>query len=459
METTPQVPTSSTTQRLWSSLSLAVGSLLLSLVSGTLHAQDWVRTGSNLGVEKIRMAAADFKPASTDPQTPVLKATFDNTLYNDLTNAGIFDMVSKSLAPAVTPATPAEVNLPQWSGAPANAAMLALGSLGVNGGRLNVSGYLIDVKEAGSPAIVGKQYGELATQDNARLIAHKFADEIILRLGGGVNGIAETKIYFVSSRSGVKEIWAMDYDGQGEHAVTHLGELSLSPHVSPDNSRVAFASMGKTGWTIRMYSVVLGRMVSFPSPGGTTISPSWSADGAHMAYSSDKSGDPEIWVSDANGGASHRITTFRGPDVSPCWNPKTNNQIAWVSGRTGLPQIYTMDTDGANVQRMTDGGYATSPSWSPNGQFLVFAWDRKYGPGAPGSQDIYVMDIASKRWVQLTHDAGRNDFPSWAPDGRHIVFEREVNRHSEIWSMLADGTQQHALTHDGNNTMPDWSWK
>jgi TolB protein len=459
METTPQVPTSSTTQRLWSSLSLAVGSLLLSLVSGTLHAQDWVRTGSNLGVEKIRMAAADFKPASTDPQTPVLKTTFDNTLYNDLTNAGIFDMVSKSLAPAVTPATPAEVNLPQWSGAPANAAMLALGSLGVNGGRLNVSGYLIDVKEAGSPAIVGKQYGEVATQDNARLIAHKFADEIILRLGGGVNGIVETKIYFVSSRSGVKEIWAMDYDGQGEHAVTHLGELSLSPHVSPDNSRVAFASMGKTGWTIRMYSVVLGRMVSFPSPGGTTISPSWSADGAHMAYSSDKSGDPEIWVSDANGGASHRITTFRGPDVSPCWNPKTNNQIAWVSGRTGLPQIYTMDTDGANVQRMTDGGYATSPSWSPNGQFLVFAWDRKYGPGAPGSQDIYVMDIASKRWVQLTHDAGRNDFPSWAPDGRHIVFEREVNRHSEIWSMLADGTQQHALTHDGNNTMPDWSWK
>jgi TolB protein len=453
------VRTSRTTQQLWSSLSLAVGFLLLSLVSSPLHAQDWVRTGSNLGVEKIRMAAADFKPASTDPQTPVLKTTFDNTLYNDLSNAGIFDMVSKSLAPAVTPATPAEVNLAQWSAAPANAAMLALGSLAVNGGRLNVNGYLIDVKEAGAPAIVGKQYGEVATQDNARLIAHKFADEIILRLGGGVNGIAETKIYFVSSRSGVKEIWAMDYDGQGEHSLTHLGDLSLSPHVSPDNSRVAFASLGKTGWTIRMYSVVLGRMVSFPSPGGTTISPSWSADGAHLAYSSDRSGDPEIWVSDPSGGGAHRITTFRGPDVSPCWNPKTNNQIAWVSGRTGLPQIYTMDADGANVQRMTDGGYATSPSWSPNGQFLVFAWDRKYGPGAPGSQDIYVMDIASKRWVQLTHDAGRNDFPSWAPDGRHIVFERELDHRSEIWSMLADGTQQHALTHDGNNTMPDWSWK
>jgi TolB protein len=459
MEINPQVKTSRTMQRLRSSLYLAVSSFLLLPFASPAHAQDWVRTGSNLGVEKIRIAAADFKPNSSDPQTPVLKATFDNTLYNDLANAGFFDMVPKSMAPPATPATPAEVNLPQWSAAPANAAMLALGSLAVQGGQLNVNGFLVDVKEAGAPAIVGKQYGEVATQDNARLIAHKFADEIILRLGGGVNGIAETKIYFVSSRSGVKEIWAMDYDGQGEHPVTHLGEVSLSPHVSPDNSRVAFSSLGRSGWTIRMYSLVLGRMVSFPSPGGTTISPAWSADGAHIAFSSDRSGDPEIWVSDANGGGAHRVTTFRGPDVSPCWNPKTNSQIAWVSGRTGLPQIDTRESDGANVQRLTDGGYASSPSWSPNGQFLVFAWDRKYGPGAPGNQDIYVMDIASKRWVQLTHDAGRNDFPSWAPDGRHIVFQRENGRNSEIWSMLADGTQQHALTHDGNNTEPDWSWK
>jgi TolB protein len=440
-------------------LKCLLGLALLFVSAPLIHAQDWVKTGTNLGVEKIRLAAADFKPNSADPQTPALKTTFDNTLFNDLSEAGVFDMVSKSLAPTETPATPKEANLGQWSAAPANAAFLALGSVAVNGGRINVNGYLVDAKDTAAPAVLGKQYGDVATQDNARVIAHKFADEIILRLGGGINGIAETKIYYVSSRSGVKEIWSMDYDGQGQHPITHLGEVSLSPRVAPDNSRVAFASLGKTGWTIRMYSLVLGRLVSFPSPGGTTISPSWSGDGMRVAYSSDRSGDPEIWVADANGNNAHRVTTFRGPDVSPCWNPRTNNQIAWVSGRTNLPQIYTMESDGANVQRLTDGGYATSPAWSPNGQFLTFAWDRKYGPGAPGNQDIYVMDIASRRWVQLTHDAGRNDFPSWAPDGRHIVFEREVDHHSEIWTMLADGTQQHALTREGNNTQPNWSWK
>jgi TolB protein len=118
-----------------------------------------------------------------------------------------------------------------------------------------------------------------------------------------------------------------------------------------------------------------------------------------------------------------------------------------------------MDQDGANIQRMTDGGYAISPSWHPDGAMLTFSWNRKYGPGAPGGQDIYVMDIASKRWMQLTHDSGSNDFPTWSPDGRHIVFERTVGHHTQIWSMLADGTQQQELTHGGDNFMPNWSWK
>src|SRR5205085_1915763 len=138
-------------------------------------------------------------------------------------------------------------------------------------------------------------------------------------------------------------------------------------------------------------------------------------------------------------------------NVSPVWNPKTGQQLAYVSGRSGLPQIYISEADGTNVQRMTETGYAVSPSWSPNGQFLAFAWRRNYGPGAPGGQDIYVMDIASKQWVQLTHDSGVNDFPSWSPDGRHIVFDSTRGGSSQIWSMLADGSQQPQLTRRTQN--------
>jgi TolB protein len=432
---------------------------LVLLIALPAFAQDWIRTGTGLGVEKVRLAVPDFKASTSDAKNADLLKTFNDTLWNDLDNAGIFDMVSKSFYPLGQFGAPQDVKFEAWSAAPANAAMLAFGNLGVSGDTMTVQGWLYDVKNITSPQVLGKQYTDAATSDAARTTAHKFADEIIFRLGGGIQGIAETKIYFVSSRSGHKEIWAMDYDGANQHQVTHLGSISLSPHVSPDGSRIAFSSLMKNGWEIRMYSLDLNRLVSFPYFSGTNLSPSWAPDGTKLAFSSSRTRDAEIYVVDNSGAGSKRITSFPGPDVSPAWNRKTGAQIAWVSGKTGLPQIYTMEVDGSNVQRMTDQGYAVSPAWSPNGQFLVFSWIRHYGPGAPGAEDIYIMDIASKQWVQLTHDGGRNDFPYWSPDGRHIIFQSSRSGSEQIWTMLADGTGQKQLTSSGSNTEPNWSWK
>lgn len=422
--------------------------------AGSLLAQDWIRTGTGLGVEKIRIAVPDFKVSQGQPGD-LLKG-FNDTLFDDLESAGIFELVSKSFYPLQLPGSPQDMRLDAWGNPPPNAAMVAFGNLGVDAqNNLLVQGWLYDVHNTASPQVLGKQYREPATLENSRKIAHEFANEIIFRLGGGIQGIAESRIYFVSSRTGHKEIWVMDYDGRNQHQVTRLGSIALSPRVSPDGSRIAFSALNRGNWEILVWSNELNRLVSFPRFGGANLSPAWTSDGGRIAFSSSRTGDPEIYVSDANGSGLRRVTAYHGPDVSPVWNPKTNAQIAWVSGRTGLPQIYTMESDGTNVQRLTDQGYAVSPAWSPNGQFLAFAWIRHYGPGAPGAQDIYIMDITTRQFVQLTHNGRRNDFPSWSPDGRHIVFQAD----DQIWSMLADGSQQKQLTLAGKNSQPNWGTK
>jgi TolB protein len=442
-------------------LPLLLAIILLSLFGSTsLFGQtDWIRTGTGLGQERIRIAVPDFRPAASDSANNELLRTFNEVLFNDLNNAGIFDVVSKSFYPLQVPGTPQEMKLDAWAAPPPNAAMVAFGNLGKQADDVVVQGWLFDAKNQQSPQVLGKQYREKATVENARIIAHRFANEIIFRLGGGINGIFESRIVFISNRTGNKEVWMMDWDGANQRQLTKLGAIALSPRISPDNSRVAYTLIGRRGVDIGMYSLELGRPVTFPSYAGTNSTAAWAPDGTKLAFSSSMRGDPEIFVADNSGTNPRRLTASKGSDVSPVWNPKTGSQIAFVSGRTGLPQIYTMEADGTNVQRLTDGGYAVSPSWSPNGQFLTFAWRRNYGPGAPGGQDIYIMDIASKQWVQLTHDAGVNDYPSWSPDGRHIVFESTRGGRTQIWTMLADGSQQRQLTTQGSNQQPNWSFK
>ena len=419
-------------------------------------AQDQIKTGTNIGAP-LTLAVPDFKQSNTDPGNSVLLKAFNDTLWNDLENAGLFSMVANSFFPVQTAGFPYEVNLNLWGNPPLNAAMLAFGNLGVAGGKVNVQGWLYDVKNPQFPSILGKQYLEDATPGNARIIAHRFANEIILKLGG-IPGPMESRICFISNRSGHKDVWSMDWDGANQQQLTHINGIALSPRISPDNSRVAFSALADS-WQIRMYSLDLGRMVSFPRFGGGNYSPAWSSDGTKIAFSSSMgNGSSDIYIADASGANARRLTTGK-TDISPVFNPKTNAQIAFVTGRTGLPQIYIMDADGSNVQRITDQGYAVSPSWSPNGLLLAFSWIRRYGPGVLGGADIYVMDIASRQIVQLTHDGGRNDFPSWSPDGRHIVFQSTRGGTEQIWSMLADGTHLQQLTQSGHNTQPNWSYR
>jgi TolB protein len=418
-------------------------------------AQDWFKVGTNLGVSKARVAAPDLA-ASAD--TTKLESTFHNVLWNDLEYSGILDMVSQSFYPVKVPSQPSDLNAQEWAAAPANAYMVAYGNMSSTGTSLAVAGFLSDVHNPSSPPALQKIYRGATTDADARRLAHQFADDIVSLLGGGLPGIAQTQIAYVSARGANKEIWVMDYDGANAHQLTSLKTISLTPRWSPDATRIAFTCFvpyrGVTSAQICVYSNASSRLISFPRFRGTNSSPSWSPDGSQLAFESSQGGDPQIVTSDLNGGHLQRITDTVGVSTSPVWNPKTGNQIVFVSDRGGDPVLYMANSDGSNVQKidLPGKGYVIDPAWSPNGQLLSFSWRLPNG-----NYDIYVMDIVSHQLAQLTRDAGRNERPSWAPDGRHLVFESTRTGSRQVWSMLADGSMVHQLTFQGENESPNWS--
>jgi TolB protein len=427
---------------------------------GRADAQDWFRVSTGLGVEKPRVAVADFVARADNAKSH--SQLFTQVVRDDLQFSGIVDLVSPSFYPAQAPSLPTELKNEDWITQQVNANLVAFGNLTEVPNEVVISAWLNDVRSPSSQPVVGKVYRGTPTDAQVRKFAHQFADEIISRLSGGLPGVASTQIAFVSQRTGTKEIWVMDYDGANQHPLTNLRTISLTSRWSPDATRIAFTCFvpGPTGVVspqICMYSTDANRVVGFARFRGSNSAPCWSADGTQIMFSSSMlGGNPELFVTDTNGGRPKRITFATGASTSPTWNPKTGQTVVFVSDRGGIPKLYMMNADGTNTTELDlpDKGYLIDPAWSPNGSMLAFSWRRP-----DGNFDIYAMEPVSRQIIQLTRDNSRNERPSWAPDGRHIVFESTRGGSRQIWTMLADGTQPHQLTMSGYNESPNWSPK
>jgi TolB protein len=433
---------------------IAVPALLFFLPSG--QGQDWFSTGINLGAPKIRVAVAEFPPQSVEQALVGLTQEFNQVLWNDLDNAGIVELVSRSYYPLKLPKEPEDLDFTTWTAPPLSAHLLVFGKTEVINANLVITARLFDLGNVATPSVLAKRYVATMNEVSAREVAHRFANEMIQALGGGVPGVNLTRIAFVSRRTGHAEIWVMDYDGFNQRPITSYGSLSTTPRWSPDNTKLAFSSYMSGNPEILIFSLETNHRTPFPTYKGLNTTPAWSPDGKKIAFCSSMSGDPEIYLSDTNGFNLQRLTFSPGVDISPVWNPKTGNEIAFVSDRSGTPQVYIMSADGTNLRRVTTaggGGDASGPSWSPNGLFLAFHWRLS----ETGTYDIYVMEIATGRIIQLTHDAGRNEHATWSPDGRHLAFESTRSGSRQVWTMLADGSNPKQLTSEGENWNANWS--
>jgi TolB protein len=405
--------------------------------------------------------------------------TFNRTLFQDIDAAGVFKMAPKSMYPVEIPQRPQDFKPPlaaaqpprrgqaptpvrqgpwltDWSGPPVNADYLAFGYTAVQDGQIVLFGWLYNVgqPDTSNAQVIGKLYYGPLSEAGARKVAQEFAADILSQFG--LKSLAGTKIYFASDRTGNKEIWSMDYDGANQQQFTRYRSITTMPAVSPDRTKIAFTTYARGTPILELYSVETGRRLPFYNQQASlNATPDFLPDGKRILYSSSASGYAQIYSANLDGSDLRRISTSRSIDMEPKVNPKTGAEVVFTSGRSGLPQIYKMNMEGADVIRLTTGeGEAVNPSWHPDGQHIVFAWTKGF---EFGNFNIFVMDVATREVVQLTHGAGRNENPVWAPDGKHIVFSSNRSGTSQIWTMLADGTQLKQLTSQGRNEKPVWS--
>ncbi|MEO0070402.1 MAG: Tol-Pal system beta propeller repeat protein TolB, partial [candidate division WOR-3 bacterium] len=146
-----------------------------------------------------------------------------------------------------------------------------------------------------------------------------------------------------------------------------------------------------------------------------------------------------------------RLTNSRGIDVSPTWSPN-GRQLAFVSDRTGSPQIYIINIDGTDLRRLTfSGSYNTSPAWSPKGDLIAFVQRQP-----DGTNQICITNVLGDTYMRLTSQ-GNNEEPCWSPDGLHIAFASNRTGNWEIWTMDWNGANQRRITATNGATSPTWS--
>jgi TolB protein len=450
---------------------------LAAIVAGALMlaAQQSDINGRIVSGDKQRIAVIDFR-GSGDAQR--LMDGFNKTLWDELAGSGVLEMVAKSLYPLNVPQQPSDFKPPSniapvrrgvapqaqsngpwltdWSNPPVKTGYLAFGYTAVQGGQLVLFGWLYNVTkpDPASAQVIGKLYYGSVDADGAKKVARQFAADILQQFGA--KSLDGTKIYFVSDRTGNKEIWSMDYDGSNQKQLTQYKSVSTMPAVSADGRMVAFTTYAQGNPKIMIFSTETSKRLPFYNPVSSAVeTPEFTPDGQHVLFGASLDGWVQLCISDLNGGNMRRLSHVRAIEVSPKVNPQNPTQVLFITGRSGSEQMWRMNIDGGDLAQLTDGeGYVANPAWSPNGQIIAFAWTKGY---EPGNYNIFVMDVAKRQPIQLTHGNGRNENPWWAPDGVHLVFSSKRGRVTQLYVMLADGTQVQQLTTQGNNIQPVWA--
>ncbi|WP_233570537.1 MULTISPECIES: Tol-Pal system beta propeller repeat protein TolB [Prosthecochloris] len=287
-------------------------------------------------------------------------------------------------------------------------------------------------------------------RDNLRAIGHEFCGDL-MELITGKPSIFHSRIAFVSSRGGKKEIYMSEFDGYGATQVTESGGLALTPSLSSDSSLLAYLTYVDNMPHLHIRDLSRNETVAVTRK-GVKIDPAWRNGSLECATTFSFDGDQELYLVGRDGRIGRRLTRSRGIDVSPTFSPD-GTKMAFVSSRHGAPQVFIKNLATGREKRLTfHGRYNTQPAWSPVGDKIAFTSMQKNG-----EINIFTVNADGTGLRQLTYRSRHNEAPSWSPDGSMIVFSSTRTGVKQLFVMNANGRNQRSLRLPGEQMQPSWS--
>ncbi|WP_151445664.1 Tol-Pal system beta propeller repeat protein TolB [Lacisediminimonas profundi] len=388
---------------------------------------------SGVGANQIPVAIAGFADEALSQQK------ISAIVRDDLQRSGLFRIIDAGTMSETMP-----VNYGEWKGRGTDA--LAAGSvLRLADGRIDVRYKLFDT-------VRGSQLSALAlaaTPQFARVTAHKIADDIFEKLTG-TRGAFSTRIAYITKTGGEYRLEIADADGEGVAVALRSSEPIISPAWSPDGTRVAYVSFEHKKPVVYVQDLVSRKRTVVANFKGNNSAPAWSPDGGRLAVALSRDGLTQVYTVNADGTGLQRLTNSDGIDTEPQFSAD-GQAIYFTSDRSGGPQIYRMSASGGPAQRVTfSGSYNITPRVSPDGKTLAYISRRD------GRFQLYSLDLASGQELRLS-DTAKDESPSFSPNGKYLMYATESGRRGSLGVVSTDGRVRYKLTTQaGDIREPTW---
>ncbi len=390
-------------------------------------------------------------PFGWEGRAPEAPLDVTRVITDDLRRSGRFDPIGEDKM-LQKPTDGADVDFQDWSFVGVEAVVVGkVIQTGDNGYTLQFQ--LFDV--FGRRQLVGFRMPDV-TRSTMRGAAHRAADMIYEKLTG-IKGVFGTRVAYVTAKQqGNGRLYSLvvsDQDGFNEHTIMESTDPIMSPAWSPDSRQLAYVSFEGNQSSIWVQTLRTGNRFRVSSKPGINGAPSFSPDGRKLVITlGGVDGNLDIHVLDINSRRTTRLTTHRAIDTEGSWSPD-GRHIYFTSDRSGGPQVYRVAATGGTPERVTfDGSYNARPRLSEDGSKLAMVHNDR------GNYRIAVMDLERKDLLVLS--TGRQDeSPSFAPNSDILIYATREGRNGVLETVSADGLirQKMASRAGGDVREPVWS--